>query len=505
MKKETLAGLGLLGGIAGGVSLISVQLADRFNEENSPPELPQTPSTRDFSAEIKRLVGTKEKNTVRTLLANYEISWQSLEFVYSTAASIDGSSLGSTLSDEAISGIEQRANEVVLGSAYLAQLLLPPAESLKIDISPDKLRLGDVEFNLKDSFELQVAASILRLKLAQYGEFSGLVGIARGVRVLIDQTEEVSKDKAFKRLTDELEWLAQAKDRPKITLEKGSYALLPTESLVTLSRLMKHTSLAGIPYPREIIFTPWRNGAPGVGWYLGADNAGHPFAVVITNRSDKDGLVHEWGHSVSFAYQMPSADPQLNAYSQGAFDAKIQGRPIKAQNNVEEYANAFNRYFMEGDGFRKSIIEGEGDRTSQGLEREEYRFMKNLFAGQEFRWNGIPPVRLNERLGEDTRLEIGDVIEITDTDIERPGIFLRPTPSLAIDPNYPTVWDRYSVKIVGGPEFLYDKRGREVVMWEVEVGDFSTHTKEFFQDIRGPQRDWISQEWLGRELLSVSE
>ena len=93
----------------------------------------------------------------------------------------------------------------------------------------------------------------------------------------------------------------------------------------------------------------------------------------------------------------------------------------------------------------------------------------------------------------------GDIVTIADyEDASRPGIFLRETPTLEIDPERPAVYDGWKVQVVDGPVLYIDDVNLEATrMWRVQEGTVA-NGRVFVGD--NDRTGWISEEWFGEKL-----
>lgn len=150
-------------------------------------------------------------------------------------------------------------------------------------------------------------------------------------------------------------------------------------------------------------------------------------------------------------------------------------------------------YIYDGVSFRKKIAYSMAtDHIAEGsILQAKYDYTRELFSGVETSVDGRRHDVLN--------YNVGDVIEIEDYyDFVRPGIFLRETPTLEIDPNRPAVYDYQKVKIVEGPALYLDEVNLEATrMWRVQEGTVA-NDRVFVGD--NDRNGWISEEWFGEKL-----
>lgn len=442
------------------------------------------------SEEINQLLATSSEIQKQILLQNYLSTSDEFQRIFSRQITFDQRRLGS-LNPEVINNINQQAIEHVADGANLAKLLLPPEEAVKIHLDGTRrqLTIDDLELNLNNNLQFHLAASLIRLKIE----------------------ELLAPDKINPHLVrnevENLQWLA--KTNPPIVIESGSFAILPKKTLVMTARLLRSFQEAKIPAPRETYFKNWQPGDSGGAWYEHRDYP-HPFRITVTNASDEKGLVHEAGHHVSGVWVLDPNNTQLVSFSQESFAAligtlrqKLDAKPLSKKDMEEEYANAFNQYFLQGDAFRRSLTQSDPTDHQTIINKQEYRFMNSVFGGRHFSNEGLAL----DTLVKEVPIQIGDILRIVDPDVETPGILLRQKPTLTINPDLPVVWDSNYVQVIDGPIAASDPQGRKVEMWKVRLGFYISEGTYLYPDTQKRIKfipygknveGWISKEWLGR-------
>ncbi|MBI2031082.1 MAG: hypothetical protein HYT08_00540 [Candidatus Levybacteria bacterium] len=492
MKKETLinitGGVLLVGATAIGARQI---LRERAPNDSESPGVKQTTDLNLESSNLKEILTGKSQDEIETLKSNYFAIAQNFQNLYGQRISVEGDRIGSILDSDVESELNKEAkNNVVLG-ALISERFFPDKVRVSDDYNTVTFEENTV-LDLNNPLNLSITAAFIENIFLFEQSLSGLNNGEIVVFYALPTPEEIDRENR------DLKWLANAD--VNIVIELGSFAILPKDHLVKMSRILQELEVNKIPFPKEIKFKNPSPEDPGGSYYNSKTD--RPFSIVIYNSTDSDTEAHEIGHFVSDAHNMDQASDNLTAHSQDAFTQMIDG--IKEKFNttdsvtetvdlVEEYANKFRMYFQDGDTFRYLILNAQSDIEKEVL-LQEYRFFKELFNNREFRADGVLVKKL-----EDVEIKAGNIIEITDTDTERPGIFLRPSPTLGIDASYPVAWDEDEVKILEGPQYFTDTDGRTVEMWRVRLGNyFYDKFYESKNENGGLIDGWMSSEWFGR-------
>lgn len=187
----------------------------------------------------------------------------------------------------------------------------------------------------------------------------------------------------------------------------------------------------------------------------------------------------------------------LSQNHQGAIEQALRSsrQPIRSMNALLLRGNAtsqdlfrhdFNRFVINGRGFREAIIYAElkGLSTEAAVLRARYNTLRDGF-GREFDANGedIKPEYQKWQL-----LEVDDPEGVTNP--SKRGVFLRPEATLALDPSWPYVVDNNELQVVGGPEYILDDESNRVIkMWYVIEGKSFLDGKVFMP--KDGQMGWI--------------
>lgn len=435
----------------------------------------------DYEGQFRSIAESRFEGKFDGLVGNYGKTSLEFERIFAQTLSIvDLGKLGSS-GPPIVSVISQKAYEHVISGVYLAKLALPITDT--IQISPDRKNVvfGSVELDFNNPLHIHLADAILRTKFNLY---------------LMSRWPSLDRRGDYKKSQQDLKdlaWFAQQSNLPIFVIEPGSFAIIPKDHLLSISRVLQLLRQIDIPFPSVFRFKNWEGinnerHMEGAGYYEGYKNR-IPFRITITNVAGSETVEHEIGHFISDASHKPESQPRLKEFSQEAFEQIIEA--IEETDLVEEYAEAFVRSYRHGNTFRESIIQSKG--AKKAILAAEYNFFKALFNGQEFRNEG----GLVKHLDPEAKISQGDVITISDTDIEVQGILLRPIPSLAKHPSFPIVEDNYKVRIIGGPVVIKDEQGKEVEMWQVQVVNLDIVNEQLAWFALPQFQGWISRQWFG--------
>lgn len=481
--------------IFGSGAILGHQYTER--ESNSSQDETEATITVDNAPEVLSSPIDIEALTQETdpsnLIQRYFRVSQNFENIFVQETSIDGSNLGN-LSKRTINEIETNVKTLVLEGAQLNNLISPnQQDQIQVSEQKDSLVINNIEYDFNDNFQLQIAASIVKTKL-------------RIDNILLSGSDYDYKGDLDKDIKN-LEWLRQA--NINVSVDTNSFALVPTEHLLTMSKILQKSNELGIPYPSQIRFSHYNRGDSGAAWYQGS-NFEDPFRITITNVATSTAVVHEFAHYFSDLTAV-NEDQNDNYFSQQSFDDMLLRLADGSDNNEqltsfvtnqkytqerklrEEYAESFLAYFYYGTDFRWRIVRSEPGSQEWKILISEYQFMQGVFKGEEFTHSGRPV----EKLPKNEPLSVGNVVKITDTDFIHPGIFLRPEANLDKNLEYPVVWDEDTLKIIGGPQTIIDEKGTEVELWNV-LKVYDDGYRLYETDDSG----WISREWFSQILPS---
>ena len=150
-------------------------------------------------------------------------------------------------------------------------------------------------------------------------------------------------------------------------------------------------------------------------------------------------------------------------------------------------------FIYDGSGFRKKIeyAMATGHIVEGNILQAKYDYARQVLGGIETSEDGRKRIL--------STYNAGDIVTIADyEDASRPGIFLRETPTLEIDPERPAVYDGWKVQVVDGPVLYIDDVNLEATrMWRVQEGTVA-NGRVFVGD--NDRTGWISEEWFGEKL-----
>lgn len=151
-------------------------------------------------------------------------------------------------------------------------------------------------------------------------------------------------------------------------------------------------------------------------------------------------------------------------------------------------------YIYDGVSFRKKIAYAAttGHIAETNILQAKYDYAREVFGAFETSVDGRKKNVIDYNLG--------DVIRMADYNIARPGIYLRETPTLEIDPNRPAIYNYSVVKIIQGPELYLDDINLEATrMWKIQTGNI-VGGRIFIGD--NERSGWVSEEWFGEQIQS---
>lgn len=308
---------------------------------------------------------------------------------------------------------------------------------------------------------------------------------------------------------------------PSTGFTPDSILFINPQSLARFARTLRLLNQLGYPYPRIGLLGP---NAQFGGMFVekGYYASNHTVVDYADRFGSVDSLVHEFGHYV--AKISTDVNPE---FSQGNFNQLMDriettNLPLVTNENEvhfyipakyrkdrkEQYAYFFESFVNDGEGLRKNIAyKRNEDPAAANILNAEYDFFKSFFQGKEFVRDGLTQEELTIKRQPEKSYSIGQRIIIADTDQERPGIFLRPSPAGAITPDTPTVFDGDDVEIVEGPFVIkrqtWDDQGKPIIIdknwWRVRI---------YFQEALGRTKvgrqtgaeGWISEEWFGKVM-----
>lgn len=388
-------------------------------------------------------------------------------------------------------------------------------------VSPDKLqvKLDGHLYDLTDPWQFQMVFALTSFKV-NAADFE----ISLNNPNYADIRKQILKQLAKNELNQEsILWL---KDQELKTgwVPDGALLLNPNH-LANFARALKLVGELGYPTPRFGFFGPHdKYGAI----FLGEDQ--YTSTHTIINYANWGGiinfLVHEVGHDISWL----SAKINL-AFSQEAFNRLMDqvertNKPLLKENKnpldlyapegsankrIEQYANLFSAYLVEGDSLRKKIeyLRAEDPAAANILEAG-YNFFKEWSNGQEFDEDILTEKEITARLEilqpkkEAKNYQINQLVSIVDKDSQRPGILLRLSPAASIQVDSPAVFDEDNVRIIEGPLITkrqnWDSQGRpfleDVRWWRVRIVDQSSESYSLVGNRYG-EEGWVQESWFG--------
>lgn len=438
--------------------------------------------------EVEAATGLLKKSTpelVQKALVRYASTDSNLKRLFSSQIAVDEKEVFGKFDKNVTAQIDEKAKEhIIFGATVLKATKLALEDQVQIK-GYDDVEIDGLKFDLNDGYQRQVAGALINtiLQPTDYGPNN---------RTTPAELETNVKD---------LKWLYT--NYKNIVFEPGAFAIIPEDYLVNTSKVLQELRRNNFPLPKEIRFVPYSKTDDNGGSYRGAPL----FKIHITNHSDpRTSIYHEVGHFISdvSVMQDPNAS-RLAPYSQAEFDKifermksqlKTDKKLHDQKNTHEEFAEMFRMYVSAGYYLRTNVIattlKYEPERGAVMI--AEYQFMKDLFGGVEF----SRPFEVVEHLDPNIALSSGNVLSISDVSITHPGVLLRPTPSLAKDPEYPLVHDGDTVRIVSGPQMIIDSDGKKVEMWRVER--VYAYSRDRYEPSSKDTRGWMSREWFGKVL-----
>lgn len=156
----------------------------------------------------------------------------------------------------------------------------------------------------------------------------------------------------------------------------------------------------------------------------------------------------------------------------------------------DDFTFALYDFIMEGERLRKRIAYAQymGYTAEAQILTAKTKYLKEVL-GKEFSINGQEKVIYP--------YQSGDVVWHDSWDKERPYTFLRPRPTLAIDPNWPFVPDGVDIAfqlLNQPPQTISDHQKREATTFRNVLAGRVIPSGEFIPT-KNPA--WVSQEWFG--------
>lgn len=205
-----------------------------------------------------------------------------------------------------------------------------------------------------------------------------------------------------------------------------------------------------------------------------------------------------------------NADPLLfDNYKQGVDQAFAQsGTEVKYPRLVavqpwgyswtdeQDFKASFDKYFTDGVSFRKRLtyLQEKGFTQEYNIMSAKYDAMRSWFGAE---------VLADGKVVTQEPYQKGEVAQIYDyvamRNPKRGGIFLRPTATLAINPEWPSTAHGKIVRIVAGPILAIDEERQEAVnMWKVQEG--TVFNRIGFRRTEDSGEGWISEEWFTKQI-----
>lgn len=472
------AGLLFMGVVSGGSFLLGRAIQENPNPTQTTPTIEPSKSL-PTSIENSKLINETISNWIR-IKREYETIMQ-------TRLSLDETRLGSLAADQ----ISEAALKHLIDGANLAKLVLPLEQAVDIQINPQQraLRLIDRNFDLNNSMHIHLSAAIIDLLFQKRSLYDD--------NPTPSQIDDVLRD---------IIWLYDK--NPPITIDKNSFGFMETKRLQTTSKFFQALDKVGLPFPRRVNYIQYFKDAPGGGWYKGY-NTNDPFTIAVTTHSSDTSIIHEGGHFLSDAKYLDPNNERLQEFGQVKFDETVNeilrkynktikdidtARDIKGKPSlVEEYAVRFEEYFWRGSAFRLDAhLRSFTDPLTYEVRKAEYDFMKRLW-GEEFSNEGRVIVKNQE-------YQIGSIVRINDTDIEKPGYFLREDPFFLRGDILPVVFDGDVVEIIEGPQIVptgssFRGGAQDRLFWKVRINGQS-HQSYLLSGLMSGE-GWMPADGLG--------
>lgn len=372
------------------------------------------------------------------ILGNYNVANYFYENIFSQRVSSDGQ-VFSTGNPEGTDEIEEKVKEHVYNGFCIASNI--DAYAGRIEANENSAIIDGVKFELNNTLEFHAAAAILAN--------------------LISQVENV--DSYYKELLDyEIEDLKKLKTLDlEIKIEDGSFALIPKNYLVQLSRIEQIMQSIGLPGVDTITFKKYELQDHGAGWYWKNLNT-NTREIMITNNSDTNTIPHEYGHYVSEFlnglegygggmddFTAPYEElKSLNGFPT-SYDTPHQTHNGYVMNPTEEYAEAFRRYVT---GYSNSYDQIQ----IPNMIDFENSFFNEVFGGKIFNDLGIEM----KKIESDHEIMVGERFWI-----QGPSSYTGPTYYVNLE--YPDLTGEFHNGIpgviIGGPIF-HPETGEE--LWQ---------------------------------------
>ncbi|MCL5114063.1 MAG: hypothetical protein M1372_02760 [Patescibacteria group bacterium] len=344
-----------------------------------------------------------------------------------------------------IDEINLQRKGIVTYGVLIAQEVLPD-ESVRLE--DHKVKIYDTIFNLDDEFDLYLADALVNQKL----------------------TTLLHKESGFEaeQKIQDLMWLKNHK--LPVKFQRDTYILPDEEVLINLSRFYQTVVELGYPIPKNIDYGVNNKADRNTVVREGARFQAHENEVFSQDKFDT--FVEQVKLQITSPYN--ERDSYINP---GVLDNP------NVSSNFEDYAETISRYFTDGVGFRRQLnLLWETGNPAYAVLRAKYDYVRLFFGGKEYLYGG-----------QVFEPKVGDIFKISDPDPSRGPIYLRPEPVFVDNPDYPTVFDDYSARIVAGPVLVNTRSRGFRRMWKVESGFY--YSGQAF-DTNGSQ-GWISEDWLG--------
>ena len=451
----------LIGGIAVGYGL-----RDRWGG------IPLFPANQEIKPSDKVLTSPETSQLTRALIDQYLETKRRYETIPGQQLTFDGPPLGS--SAPVVLELSRLARQHLVDGLYLAKLVLPleQASSINIEASNQKAVLFDRQFDLNNPLQFHLLAAILELELKN------------------QQTQEVQQE-ANQKIIDNLLWLFDR--NPATNIDKDAFPFITVSYLNFHSQIFQVLEQSGLPWPRQVNYIRYFEGAPGAAWY-NTHASRNSFTIDITNYSGDISVIHEVGHFMADAVHLDPNNQRLREISQDEYNKQIRAvlgnNPDEPDEKtlVEGYAESFGDFFLQGQVLRERMRRWDPE-AAQVL-KIQYQFMKMVFGGKEFTKDG-------KLLTFMTEYKIGVQVAIPDDSDNRLGILLRRYLYSYVDPELPAVFPRDRVEIIGGPVLAYRIGGWESESyWRVRIIGQDPTSVNLLGDLFGSE-GWMPESLLG--------
>ncbi len=263
-------------------------------------------------------------------------------------------------------------------------------------------------------------------------------------------------------------------------------------NLALLSQALQTLKQAGKPTPSKIRLSH-SNTSPfdreqGTFNFRFSPNVYSPFNELASFYREADpALFPDFNNAVDEAYAR-TIQPIIDSTLLFANDNEV------TEDREADFVHTFFAFFNDGVGLRKRIDYARevGLLGEHEILKAKYDTLKN--------WLGAE-ISIRGKIKRIDSYGIDDYAVVNDHEPERSGIFLRPHPTLEIDPEWPAVISRTKLKILEGPRMIMDFNNRQATrMWRVEVvGGVVLYQKIELLETQ-PTRGWISEEWFGGRI-----